>query len=305
MMPSYIFSIKWLYFLLLTCQYLLLPSPLFDQSTFKELELINIAQLEVNHSNRFDLSGMVIVNEKVYAVADKGWNNYIYQITHNGKHWEISNTIRLGISEVIDLEGIDFCDNHFFIINEFGNKLYSIDGKGELKTKYIHYNGKGINIHDWGRNAGLEAVAVDCARGIVYVAKERQPRYILEIDIETGIIQSQFNISEQDAYDYADVKCENGFLYILERGGNLVSKIDLSTKEVVEKVSYNATAFESDNRLYEPSKFGMAEALVLTDTEIWIGIDNNGLNASDNAKKKFGLRGNQPAIMKFKRPEGF
>jgi hypothetical protein len=49
----------------------------------------------------------------------------------------------------------------------------------------------------------------------------------------------------------------------------------------------------------------MAEALLLTSDEIWIGLDNNGLPFSDYAQKTYGLTGNSPVIIRFKRPAGF
>ncbi len=304
-MLSHIFLMKWLNTFLLICQFLDVADFPLAQSSYEELELIEISQLKLSSSNRFDLSGLAIVDNKVYAVADKGWNNYIYEIINNGENWEISNTIRLGITEVIDIEGIDFCDEKFFLINEFGNKIYSLNKEGQLAPQYIHYKGEDIDEAKWGRNAGLEAIAVNCHEQMVYVAKERQPRFILEIELGTGIIKNQFNIPEKDGNDFADIKYENGYLYVLERGGNLVTKIDVKNQQVVSKVSYEQSAFGSSGRLYAPSKFGMAEALVMTQNEIWIGIDNNGLNTSALAEKKFGINGNQPAILKFKRPKGF
>ena len=93
-----------------------------------------------------------------------------------------------------------------------------------------------------------------------------------------GIIVNQFTIPEDESNDFSDMKYENGFLYMLERNGSCVS---------------------------EPSKYGMAEALLLTKDEIWIGIDNNGLEASKGAEDRFGIKGNQPSILRFKRPTGF
>jgi uncharacterized protein with PIN domain len=49
----------------------------------------------------------------------------------------------------------------------------------------------------------------------------------------------------------------------------------------------------------------MAEGLLLTKDEIWLTIDNNNLNASGQAIKKFGINRNHPAILNFKRPIGF
>ena len=44
---------------------------------------------------------------------------------------------------------------------------------------------------------------------------------------------------------------------------------------------------------------------VILEDEIWIGLDNNYLEASEYAQKTYGLYGANPAIIKFKRPKGF
>ena len=60
-----------------------------------------------------------------------------------------------------------------------------------------------------------------------------------------------------------------------------------------------------DGKLYDNSKYGMAEALLLTNDYIWIGLDNNGLPFSKHAENTYGLSGTQPVIIGFKRPAGF
>jgi hypothetical protein len=110
---------------------------------------------------------------------------------------------------------------------------------------------------------------------------------------------------EDSKGDISDLKFENGFLYVLERNDNLVVKLDANSLEVISKVSYKNTCSLREGKLYSNSKYGMAEALLLTSDEIWIGLDNNGLPFSDYAQKTYGLTGNSPVIIRFKRPAGF
>jgi hypothetical protein len=49
----------------------------------------------------------------------------------------------------------------------------------------------------------------------------------------------------------------------------------------------------------------MAEGLVLTPTHIVLAFDNNRTEQSEWAQQKFGVEGNPPAIIYFKRPTGF
>lgn len=298
-------SKKWLKIIFTIFMALLWSQYLRGQDKYVELELIEVSQMNNAQNNRFDLSGIVTVDGSCYVVADKGWNNYIYEIAYMNDSWQVFNTLPLGLTDPIDLEGLDFCNGNFYLINEFGNKVYTLNTNGEMKTVFIHYSGKGIDTKTWKDNAGFEAIAVNCQDSILYLAKEREPRFLLEVDMKYGIIVNQFTIPEDESNDFSDMKYENGFLYMLERNGSCVSKIDVSSKAVVNKVSYKYTSNMPVGKLYEPSKYGMAEALLLTKDEIWIGIDNNGLEASKGAEDRFGIKGNQPSILRFKRPTGF
>ena len=139
----------------------------------------------------------------------------------------------------------------------------------------------------------------------MYLTKERQPRDIISVDMNTWKIIDRFDIPQNESNDFSDAKYENGHLYILERNGNYISKINIDSKEVVEKYHYKHVASHPEGKLFEPSKYGMAEALLLLDDEIWIGLDNNGLFVSQFAKETYQLKGNEPIILKFKRPKGF
>jgi len=276
---------------------------------FPELELLEINQLNLYESNRFDLSGLVIHDQRFYVVADKGHNNYIYEIQKTNAsgqdRWDIIGTINLGIFDLIDLEGIDYCDGVYYLINEIGNKVYALTSDEQLIELSINFYLKKIDVSTWDSNAGLEGIAVDCEHDIIYLAKERGPRRLFAIEKKYGNITSDWNIPETESNDFADLKFENGFLYGLERNGNYIAKIDVKTLNVVSKVSYKHVASHENGKLYTPSKFGMAEALAFTKEYIYIGIDNNGLSVSTFAKETYGMGGNQPAILKFVRPEGF
>lgn len=295
---------KWLKINLVLIVASLPISPLGAQNKYEELELINVSQMNNDQNNRFDLSGIVIVDDSYYVVADKGWNNYIYEIGYQQNTWQVINSLSLGLVAPLDLEGLDFCNGNFYLINELGNQVYTLGINGEMRLLSIHYAQKNIDPETWNENAGYEGIAVNCKDSILYLAKERDPRFLLEVDMKYGVIESQFNIPEDESNDFADMKYENGYLYLLERGGSHISKVDANTKALITKVSYNRTSARP-GKLYEPTKYGMAEALLLTEDEIWIGIDNNGLKASKTAEDRFGITGNQPSILRFKRPAGF
>ena len=145
---------------------------------------------------------------------------------------------------------------------------------------------------------------MDCKNNVLYLAKERQPRFIIVYELENEQVTDIISFPDQEG-DISDLKIENGFLYILERNANYVTKMDLSTQQIVSRMSYKNTCSHQDGKLYDNSKYGMGEALLLTPEEIWIGLDNNGLPFSDHAQNTYGLSGTQPVLIRFKRPKGF
>ncbi|MFY0652414.1 MAG: SdiA-regulated domain-containing protein [Cyclobacteriaceae bacterium] len=281
---------------------LLLCHTLHSQSNYAELELVGITQLSSSERTRFDLSGIVNLDEKTLVIADKDWNNSIYEIKFNADKWSIKNEIPLNISEPLDLEGIDVCMNAYYLVNEVTGNVH-IKKQGQ-ETKVLDIDFGSMFPGEWG-NAGWEGLAIDCEKQIGYLTKERQPRAVFVVDLKKLMIDKTFDIPLEDSNDFADTKFENGFLYLLERNGNYITKVDPATEEVLAKVSYRKTCSAESGKLFEPTNFGMAEALTLTEDEIWLGLDNNGLEASQYAKGKYGIEGRSPVILKFKRPENF
>ena len=274
----------------------------FSQETrFQELELISLHVLE-EYPGAFDLSGIVNIDNNLYVVNDKYWSQYFYQIHFEGNTFKVMDSLALGIDHASDIEAIDYCPNQgiFFSDEEF-NTVYLLENGA---SKIIFSKERLDPDQNWGTNKGLEGLAVDCENQILYLAKERQPRFVISFDLKLNSIKEIIYLEEPTG-DISDLKIENGFLYILERKENLIAKMDLNTKSIVSKVSYKDTCSRPEGKFYDGTDFGLAEALMLTPDEIWIGLDNNGLFFSDYAQKTFALTGNQPVILKFQRPEGF
>ena len=274
----------------------------FTQSPdWNELQLKSIHVLE-EYDHIFDLSGIARIGDDLFVVNDQSYSRRLYQIELAEKSFHLVDSISLQYDESSDIEGLDYCENFsVFFTNEKNNQAYVSDLKGGNK---VIFDGNQLDSTlDWGSNKGLEGIAVDCTRKRLYLAKEREPRFIVSYDIETKTI---LGVSMRDSLgDISDLKYENGFLYILERKENLVSKMDVETMTIVSKVSYKNTCSHPQGTLYSGTIYGMAEALLLTPDEIWIGLDNNGLYFSDYATKTYGLTGNNPVILRFDRPDGF
>lgn len=268
----------------------------------------SIKQLKINSKERFDLSGIVKFKDAIYVIADKDWNNHIYKIDTSKFNFTVSSVKELCFNKGIDIEGIDLFGENFCFVEEGENDFYLVEPQScKPKKVPIDWSKHGIDHLNWG-NKGFEGVAVDNENKIVYFGKERQPRRIYKVDLASGEISQPFSAlvdAEISGYDIADMKYENGFLYILERGLGLVTKINVKTNEK-KSLSFQHLVFKNGQRLYKNGnvEYGMAEALLLTSDEIWIGIDNNGDKVTKYGES-LGLKGNKPVIMIFKRPEGF
>lgn len=273
-----------------------------QSDTYPELELSAMLVL-THYTQNFDLSGIVNIKDKLYVISDQRNSGYLYTIEPGKDHFQITDSTSLGIDEKSDLEAVDYCENFsLFFTDERDNKAY-ISSMTTGEYREVFDSGQLPTKLDWGTNKGLEGIAVDCQNKILYLAKEREPRFIITYDLEKKHVT---NITMNDPLgDISDLKYENGFLYILERNENTVAKMDVRFMDVVSKVSYKSTCSHPEGKLYKDSEYGMGEALLLTPDEIWIGLDNNGLTFSDYATKTYGLQGNSPVIIRFKRPEGF
>ncbi len=268
-------------------------SPLVNMD---ELELLAIHKL-VNYPREFDLSGAVAVDGNVWIANDNPGSVYAYKIKLQPSSFSVVDSVEISQLADPDIEGLDYCpETGILFTDEMQNKAYTI--RSEIFDKDLVKLSEG-----WGSNKGLEGIAIDCDSKTLYLAKEREPRLIISYDLEQGKVT---NIGFEDSKgDISDLKFENDFLYVLERNDNTIAKLNASTMKVISRISYKNTCSHKDGKLYSNSKYGMAEALLLTPEEIWIGLDNNGLPFSEHAKNTYGLSGNTPVIIRFKRPKGF
>ncbi|MEO9964637.1 MAG: SdiA-regulated domain-containing protein [Reichenbachiella sp.] len=273
--------------------------------TYQALNLQSVHQFISTDSLNFDFSGIVQKDDSIYVVADKPWNTFIYSIEFDDQGWYVNHKRQIISQQRFDLEAIDFCEGKFFLANEYTGSVYMLNpGEINLQELDINFEEHNLNPGSW-KNAGWEGLAIDSQNEIMYLTKERQPRIIIAVDMKSWKIQDQFNIPQTESNDFADAKFENGYLYLLERNGNYITKINPTTKEVITKYHYRHIASHPDGKLYEPEKYGMAEALLLTEQEIWVGLDNNGLEVSNHARKVYQLKSKEPVLLKFERPENF
>lgn len=275
----------------------------FAQNCIEELALLECKQL-VNYNKRFDLSGISFLGNDIYVIADKKENNFLYKIDWNENNWTISPKIKFDLNTYLDLEGLVIDDDIAYLANEADNEVYKINIKtSKVEKLKIKWDNLELNKDKWIKNAGFEGIALDKNGNRLFLAKERDPRLIIEIDLNTLEIIEQYDLRESCSNDFADIFYYDGYLYGLERNALCLAKIDVESKKIIKHYSYKDSASKKGQKLFEPAKYGMAEALMIYNGKIWIGWDNNAIGVSKFGEDTYHLTGTLPLIMTFSLPD--
>ena len=258
---------------------------------------------------RFDLSGFAIYKGRTICIADKSWTTDIY-------YFDTTSTGEFNVSfcckgpdyktEDCDIEAVDVYNNQIVVSEETNNLMYMQNKKGEFELMPTDFTKVEADLSHWGAaNAGVEGFCVDSKNSIVYFAKEREPRRLFSYDMKKNEFHTDFDdvVLPNDG-DISDMKYLNGFVYYLDRANCLVVRIDVKTKE---KVQYSFRKYSNNGKehIYK-ADYGMAEALLITDNAIFVGMDNNNDPVSSYGEE-IGLKAGStaPSIFIFKRPAGF
>lgn len=292
-------------------------------------------------TSEHEISGMSVdTNGRVTIVADSAEDSYLYLLIPKGLRFHLKKDLNFDklkgaaeykgslkeVTEVsandlrYDLEGMTVCGTTRYLINERVRHVLVIEDDKLLKKLPIDFFSAYPDLFKGGSNAGFEGIAADCEGKMLYVAKERDPRVIFKVDMNSWrVIEAKdFATSDRSGQkvinfmtgvgltdlgpDISDLFFQNGYLYALERNTYEITKIDPKDFTVIARVSY----YRSEKDLYQTGEpFGIAESLSMTKGEIWVGIDNNKKPLSGVAQKQHQVQGNFPSFMVFKRPDGF
>lgn len=280
--------------------------------------------------NKDELSGLTYKDQKLYTVADKKKNHFIYEIEltkdsfslkeaynlKNGPylnlpvHLKTSSGIK--IPTQLDLEGISHCQNDFYLVDEQARNLLLFQ-EGELKLHTELGTQKLFEKHilhdNLELNAGLEGVAIDCENQIAYIAQERSPTGIIKIDLKKREVVDVFKPDpiEQKKYTYSGLYFDKNFLYALERNQKSIAKINPKTFKLEKRYFYPEIQGTDFNLIYDTGKpYGIEEGLALSSEYIFVVLDNNGDKLNKKFAKAMHLKRNKNhSLLIFKRPQGF
>jgi hypothetical protein len=300
----------------------------FQPSTKAELSDLEVIRVTFGISSQ-EISGAAFIQGRLHVVADGPQDLGIYAVRQMGNRFELEAHLDVGAlsgyrdyiaaldtdadvpakDRLIDFEGLGSCGRSIYLSNERARHILRVRaGKVERMP---------IDLHDFkevlegGSNAGFEGVAVDCAKGLMYVAKERSPRGILTVRMTDWKVLSMDQVEPLTAStgtaagvapDFSDLAFDKGHLYVLERSARQIAKVDPAGMRVVARFSYEP----AEHGLYDADpRFGLAEGLALSTDLVILGFDNNGAQLTPAASERFGVTGNPSAIIYFKRPRGF
>ncbi len=281
-----------------------------------------------------EMSGIVKKGNDLLFIGDKLSNRSIYKIILEKERFYYKDYINLTnlsghktyftkalifkhggrvVKSPFDLEGLAYCDDTFYLVNEqvrhllkvSKNKIiqYQIDFESEFKKQKYP-------LEKISTNAGFEGVAVDCKNNIAYIAQERSPRGIFKVDLKTQKILESFLFNNEEgphgSNDYADLYFENGFLYMLERNNHIISKYSLKEKKIVATVSFGKLATMHMRELYDTGEpYGLAEGMTMSKDQIYIGVDNNGKPISKKGSEHYKVKGSFSSLIIYQRPKDF
>jgi hypothetical protein len=231
----------------------------------------------------YEVSGSVFVKDRFYIVMDN--LHAIYQLkTKNGQSvptMHIDLTKLNGYAEYvalnkINLEGIAHCPDAFYVVNESSNDILKVTSK-EVKVLSIDKSHLGFNA---ASKNGLEGIAIDCSRNILFVASQSFPqkvvlyqltnsKYIATFDLSEGVSDKKNNVS--------DLSFDGKTLYVLQKNRSSVLAIHVygDVKPILDRVDYSKFAylFESYDEKGNVVNKDFAEGLVVRGNNYFLFYD--------------------------------
>ena len=116
---------------------------------YQPLNLIAVYQLEPLDTLSFDFSGIVQKDDSIFVIADKPWNSYIYHINFTADSWHITDKKAIFANEELDLEAIDYCDQAYYLTNEFAGSIYVLRNNS-VESINIDFSTLGYKPKTWG-----------------------------------------------------------------------------------------------------------------------------------------------------------
>ncbi len=253
-------------------------------------------------THAFDPSGITRIGTQLLIVSDKVHYGDVYALVEvDGAEME-ARVWRAVPNPPNDAEGIAACGGDLAIVDEASADLWLLHPDGTSTRRTLGAFDGLLPQWTWA-NAGLEGVA--CAPdGRAWVAKEREPRAIAEIDLRGSAKPRVWPVADEGptmhdgtpvSPSWSDLSFADGHLYALHRDAHSVVRLDPQSQMVTATFTFQF----DEPRIYDTDEpYGMAEGLLVDPHHIWILLDNNGATLRDGS-------GNHPLLLRFSRPSDF
>lgn len=276
------------------------------------LDHYRVADLQVPPDiERLDPSGLCRDGDRLLTVSDKVDTIFALEPAGDAALRAVPVVELSRRRDGSDLEGITSLDGRLVTASERDTGLLFADGRAvALDLEAVPGLARTMA---GGKNDGLEAIAAgpDAAgRWRLFVAKERAPRVIVELDVAT-LRPLRFEVLPAAGYprsvesgkkrfdvdaDVSGMSIDGGRLYALSKNTWTVLKLDPDTLAVLAEARFPAI----DHEYFATDEpFGMAEGLVVAGGEIVVVFDNNGMPRRRDARDR------RPIVVTFERPAGF
>ncbi len=290
-----------------------------DKPASVPLTLTKVIHLQSSAKDSFELSGLASMKNRIYAVFDD--KKDIYEIGFKDNSFSLNpkvNKMPLPLAGgSTSLEGIDVCDRLIYFIDEKNPEVIYMYNLTDNTVKTSTVPGSILKKVLKGNNDDFEGIAYDCNTNTMYLAKERNIKTIFRFNIQSGQVYNDITFNTDSDDDISDIKFHNGFLYILERKKQQITKYNVQNN-TIDKYTYTflettTNKGEAQRQMFNGSNesFGYAEALLIKNDKIYIGFDKNRETAlrdwfiSKYTSKGATKYGHPTIILEFNKPKEF
>ncbi|VAW59705.1 hypothetical protein MNBD_GAMMA08-280 [hydrothermal vent metagenome] len=263
----------------------------------------NIDVFSINNSDKFNLSGLDVCNDKLLTVSDKK-DDYIYEIKisknqayliknkyveapkHSASGYFTLHKIiyfaeSLILGDFNDWEGISCYENDIYLVSERKNSILHIS---DANTDWlpVEFYKSGVKEEYFNSyNASIEGIAV-VNKNEIFLMIERNPRGTAHItqsnnelwDVEFNSLKNLGLNYINNSYDVAGVAVYGEYMYTLERNAYAVCKRKLYNTSEGNCLSYEHIALDKNNT-YSDEEYGLGEGIAIDEKYIYIVFDNN------------------------------
>ncbi len=282
-----------------------------------KLALVTALPLEIE--GNFQPSGLLWHDGRLLTVSDKH-DSAVYEIALGSTSATLQPFLTFtppaDDPAPLDYEGLTVdTDGSFLVVSESRFRILHVAPEGTPGPAASHAaraswcspslegSGQAVGCFQLP-NANFEGITRLPTGGLL-LAAERQPRGLIELDVDRAVGSARAWAMPESAYpmpvgrspDFADLSILDGQVYTLLRNAHLLVQLRRTARGWEEGEAWSFAAAENDARFaYADRTFGMAEGLAFSEDKVFIILDNNGVARAISPEDR------RPLLFVFERP---